>query len=172
MAPLKGFPGEKGDLFTQTERKQVNSKPTNLNHPRQTEKPRTAAQKGKFRRGWESGLLIFLGFFSVCGLAFFCVCDASLDIFFLQVGFDAFCEDPSGNWVGRGREIKVYQLGFHPVPENGTVSLGWVWGAVTVCQDVSFCFSEKLHFNSCVMISPVLKAKRKDGCKKKKNLIL
>lgn len=84
------------------------------------------------------------------------------------MGFDAFCEDPSGNWVGRGRDIKVYQLGFHPVPENGSSQPG-VGVGVTVCQDVSFCFSEKLHFNSCVMISPVLKAKRKDGCKKKKS---
>lgn len=60
-----------------------------LNHPRQTEKPWTVAQKGKFGEVWEIGLLIFLGFFFlfVVWPSFVCAYDASLDFFFffLQV---------------------------------------------------------------------------------------
>ena len=37
---------------------------------------------------------------------------------------------------------------------------------MTLYQDVvSFCFSEKFHFNFWGLISPVLKAEGKDGCK-------
>jgi hypothetical protein len=58
--PGNGFPGETGDLcLLKTKAGELEAHKSHRNHPRQTEKPRTVARKGKFGEGLREWLADF-----------------------------------------------------------------------------------------------------------------
>lgn len=145
-------------VFTR-DRKQVNSQ-TSSASSKANRKAADRCTERKVWGGWQSGLLIFLEFFSlfVVRPPFVCACDASLDFYSPRWFLTLSAKTREG--MGEAGEFLKRCLNLASIPFPGTGAVNRRARRDSVSGHV--CFAEKFHFKSGAMISPVLKAEGKD----------